>query len=73
MVDSSVSIRTIIISTYRTNGQGWVQGPEPGMQNCDVISCFLIEDRISIPSQRRSRIGTLPQTRIQDYFLSFFT
>lgn len=66
-MDSSVSIRTIIISAYRTNGQGWVQGPEPGMQNCDVISCFLIkEEGISIPSQWLSRIGTLSQTRIQD-------
>lgn len=47
MVDSTVSIRTIIISAYETNGQGWVQEPEHGTQNCDVISCFLIKGKES--------------------------
>lgn len=47
MVDSSVSIRAIIISAYGTNGQGWVWEPEPGTQSCDVISCFLMKDKES--------------------------
>jgi hypothetical protein len=45
-MDSSVSIRTV--SAYGTNGQGWVRGPEPGTQNCDVISCFLIKNKESL-------------------------
>lgn len=47
MADSTVSIKTITISAYKTNGQGWVQGPEPGTQNRDVISCFVIKDKES--------------------------
>lgn len=70
----TVSIRTVIVSAYWTSGQGWVQGPEPGTRDCDVISCFLIKDKESpLLPNGCPRIGTLPQTRLRNYFLSFFT